>query len=248
MRLWLKWNLVILIWQPLCQVGKRFRVSNILKTLSTHFKNCWVYEKTNSSKLDYFHGVKKSFGKEVYLSDTKNVKHRSQLTRLRISAHDLELEKGRYINIPRADRICKFCLSSKNVKITESEEHFLFDCDLYTDHRNKLIKNIKNVPNETKTGQHIRTTCDIPPTSISIKPILMKLISPHTSEQFDDNDPLTMHFNRLLSTHPDFDAQNHLRSYLSNTVCAYVNRCFEKRKQFLEVASIKVITVLDINL
>jgi sorting nexin-29 len=228
--------------------SKRFRVGNILQTLSTHFKNCWMYEKTNSSKLEYYHGVKKTFGREVYLSETNNVKHRFQLTRLRISAHDLELERGRYSNIPRVDRICKFCLASKNVKITESEEHFLFDCDFYLDYRNKFMDNIKNVPNETKTGQHVRTISDIPFTPMSIKPTLMKLISPHTTDQFDESDPLTMHFKRLPSTHADFDAHNHLRSYLSNTVCAYVNRCFEKRKQFLEIASAKVITVFDINL
>ena len=232
---------------------KKYRVGKILQSLAAHFKNCWEFEKANSPKLEYYHDVKKAFGREAYISETNNVKHRFQMTRLRISAHDLEVEKGRYFNIPRPDRICKWCLASKNDKITESENHFLFDCDLYLEYRNKLLKDLKNLinRNEMRSGHHPGTSSDIciALTPTSIKHNLMKLISPHTTEHFDENDTLTLHFKRLPPSHSDFVTHNHIRSYISNTVCAYVNRCFEKRQKFVEKTSANpAVTVFDINI
>ena len=51
-----------------------------------------------------------------------------ELTKLRISAHQLYVETGRYCNpvIPREN---KFCFHCKN--IVEDEKHFLLDCPLY---------------------------------------------------------------------------------------------------------------------
>ena len=52
----------------------------------------------------------------------------SYLNKLRISAHQLYVETGRYCNlfIPRENR---FCFYSKN--FVEDEKHFLLDCPLY---------------------------------------------------------------------------------------------------------------------
>ena len=171
------------------------------------------------------------------------------MTRLRISAHDLEIERGRYFNIPRPDRICKWCLASKNDKITESEKHFLFDCDLYLEYRNKLLKDLKNLINRNELRSGTSSDICIALTPRSIKHKLMKLISPHTTEHFDENDTFTRHFKRLPSSHSDFVTHNHIRSYISNTVCAYVNRCFEKRQKFVEKTSANsAVTVIDINI
>ena len=109
-----------------------------------------------------------------------------------------------------------------------------------------LIKNLKNVPGDTETGRLIKNGPNI--SVSSIKHTLMKLISPHTTDHFDENDVLTMHFKRLHSTHADYEPSNHLRSYISNTACAYINRCFEKRKKYLEEASAKIINAIDINI
>jgi hypothetical protein len=42
-------------------------------------------------------------------------------SKFRISAHNLEIEMGRYKNKPRDERLCSGCLKVKN------EVHFLFD-------------------------------------------------------------------------------------------------------------------------
>ena len=69
---------------------------------------------------------------EPYLNMVKNIKHRIMLTKFRLSAHDLEIEKGRYDNKPikAEERYCKFCKSNNNL-IVEDEFHFLMICPLY---------------------------------------------------------------------------------------------------------------------
>ena len=45
----------------------------------------------------------------------------------RISSHRLEIERGRYKNLPIEKRLCAFCSSDS----VEDEKHLLFDCSLY---------------------------------------------------------------------------------------------------------------------
>ena len=77
--------------------SERFKVENILKRLKNHFVNCWKYEKKASIKLSlYYDKIKHSFCKEQYLDYVKNTSNRHKTTQIRISAHDLEIESGRY--------------------------------------------------------------------------------------------------------------------------------------------------------
>ena len=65
---------------------------------------------------------------EPYLNVVKNIKHRIMLTKFRLSAHDLEIEKGRYNNKP--------------IKAEEREDEFHFSmiCPLYQINRDLIIK------------------------------------------------------------------------------------------------------------
>ena len=60
------------------------------------------------------------------------------LTKLRISAHSLAIETGRYgtTKIPADQRFCKFCPTN-----VEDEVHFLFQCPQYN-----LLRNEYNIP------------------------------------------------------------------------------------------------------
>ena len=63
---------------------------------------------------------------------------------IRISAHELAIEKGRYSNVPRSNRFCNAC----NANLIEDEEHFLLHCTAYTEIRDKLLKELKpNIKN-----------------------------------------------------------------------------------------------------
>ena len=62
------------------------------------------------------------------------------LGKLQISAHKLEIEGGRYLNIRRHERICTAC----NTGEVEDVEHFQLNCSLYKPLRqvlySKLVK------------------------------------------------------------------------------------------------------------
>ena len=60
------------------------------------FKQKWYVDVTDSSILYYYKHIKTTFGYEQYLDKIVNPKLRSVLTKLRISAHDLRVEYGRY--------------------------------------------------------------------------------------------------------------------------------------------------------
>ena len=56
---------------------------------------------------------------ENYLCADVNKKSISTITKIRISNSNLNIEKGRYLNTPAEDRICKLCNSG-----VEDEFHF----------------------------------------------------------------------------------------------------------------------------
>lgn len=70
------------------------------------------------------------------------VKHRIDFTRLRISDHNLEIEKGRYRKpyVKPQDRICLMCKREM-----EDEIHFLLRCPRYESIRQNFYQNIKSV-------------------------------------------------------------------------------------------------------
>ena len=62
------------------------------------------------------------------------------LSKLRISAHKVVIEGGRYLSIPKNERICTACITGE----VEDEDHFLLNCSLYKPLRqvpcSKLVK------------------------------------------------------------------------------------------------------------
>ncbi len=112
--------------------SKKYRVYKIIENLTEHFKQCWEHQKSTSSKLSFYHSIKTRFGREPYLDLCKGFSRRYSATKLRISAHDLQIEQGRYANQTREQRICSWCKTSMGLCVIEDENHVLYDCDLYT--------------------------------------------------------------------------------------------------------------------
>ena len=93
----------------------------------------WYSSTDNSRRLEtYSH----EFKFERYLDFINDNKFRSALIIFRVSSHKLQIERGRHLNIPRNERICRNC----NLNMIENEYHFLLICPKYTDLRNKYIK------------------------------------------------------------------------------------------------------------
>ena len=78
--------------------------------------------------------LKTQIGYENYLSQIENIQHRTALTKLRLSNHCLEIEKGRHKRMDKNFRFCPFCPNS-----IENEEHFMIQCQPYRALREKLF-------------------------------------------------------------------------------------------------------------
>ena len=109
-------------------MSKIFTKHVIMKSLKNKFKESWRSVINNSNKLEFYRKVKQEFIKESYLDFVQNYSDRVSLTRLRISAHRLEVELGRRHNIPRSERICNWCEQTLGTKEVENEIHFLEQC------------------------------------------------------------------------------------------------------------------------
>ena len=77
---------------------------------------------------------------ESYLYKVSNYKYRQAITRLRISSHDLMIEKGRHILIDNKDRLCPIC---RNINTIEDEIHFLVSFPLNSEERDTFYREIE---------------------------------------------------------------------------------------------------------
>ena len=91
--------------------------------LESKYKSWWKSKLSESSKLEFYRTVKPEFS---LLPLEAKVKRR--FTQLRISAHSLAIETGRYSR-PRISRERRYCFSCKDA--IEDEGHFLLQCKLY---------------------------------------------------------------------------------------------------------------------
>ena len=94
-----------------------------------------------SPKANSYIKFKNRISLEKYLSSIQNVRHRIALTRLRLSNHNLLIEKGRHFRpkLERHDRKCFMCKDGVG-----DENHFITNCPLYSSQRfplNRLFKN-----------------------------------------------------------------------------------------------------------
>ena len=79
----------------------------IRNRIRDHFTQHWYANICNSSKLEYYCQFKTEFKMEKYVECISNDKLRSELAAFRLSAHNLAIERGRHINVPRENRICR---------------------------------------------------------------------------------------------------------------------------------------------
>ena len=93
----------------------------------------------SEGKLLFFGKVEHRYGYEKYLDIPNAVNHQA-ISQIRLSAHKLEIEMGRYQGAEKRDRTCQYCRSRE----IESEYHFIAACPNYNDIRaivrEKLVK------------------------------------------------------------------------------------------------------------
>ena len=123
------------------KVRKNFE-QDILQKLNEHI--------TEDKKLHLYASFKTTFKFEAYLDCLPNFKVRSTLAKLRVSAHNLQIETGRFnkIKTPREERFCIYC-KTQNVSSVENEVHFLLSCPLYRDERKNFLDTIHRIAPST---------------------------------------------------------------------------------------------------
>ena len=105
------------------------------------YKHKWGSDVASQTKLDNFKIMKHEFGAEEYVKFAMSKKLRSTLVQLRAGCLPIEIELGRYLQIPRNERLCKQCTSGT----VENEKLFLFHCTSYSDIRHDFTTEINSV-------------------------------------------------------------------------------------------------------
>ena len=89
----------------------------------------------NGNKLRTYRISKKFYEKETYLFVNEFPKSEiSTFAKLRISSHDLNIEKGRHRKTILSERKCFLCGMA-----VEDEKHFVMECDSLSTHRNTFF-------------------------------------------------------------------------------------------------------------
>ena len=113
-------------------------------------------DSTDHNKLRTYKLLKSSFTSEPYITLVRNRNQRSNLTRLRVSAHNLAIESGRktWPVTPIEQIICLYCKPETNNQTTsdrtqttllDDEFHFLIKCQHFALKRNCLFGKMSSI-------------------------------------------------------------------------------------------------------
>lgn len=119
----------------------KMRIKHIKNNLKSSFIHKWADSLLRQSKMSTYNTIKQSFCYENYLTIVKNKEHREAMTRMRTSSHKLMIEKGRYLNIPRNNRLCTKC----SLGVVEDEEHALLVCPAHELIRTTIMNKVKDM-------------------------------------------------------------------------------------------------------
>ena len=110
---------------------------------------------TATAKGNLFKHLINEFRLQTYLTQPLDFRYLKEIAKIRMSAHKLNIELGRYNNIERSERICILC----DAKEIEDEYHFIIQCPRYSNLRNAHIKQYYHRrPNVLKLVQLLSTT------------------------------------------------------------------------------------------
>ena len=89
--------------------------------------------KTGGNKLRTYAKLKHEYKMENYLNLNLELHSKKAMAEIRVSAHNLEIERGRK-NKPANERFCRNCKT-----MVEDEVHFISDCPIYESLRNEYL-------------------------------------------------------------------------------------------------------------
>lgn len=111
-------------------------IEQLKQRLKDTYRQHWGEQLDNSTRASSYR-LFADFSFKLYLETLTLKKYRFAVTRLRLSAHRLAIETGRWHKpnkIPRNERKCLYCHT------LEDEFHFLLECSLFKELRTQYIK------------------------------------------------------------------------------------------------------------
>ena len=134
----LETNGMLCFYENLYENKPPFIHKKLFQRLSDNFhQEAFFSINTINSKLRTYGILKNKIGIEKYLIQIRNSEVRRNLSKFRLSNHNLNIEKGRYNGTPKELRFCPFC-----PKKVETEVHFLIECPLYQNIRDEMLMTI----------------------------------------------------------------------------------------------------------
>ena len=119
------------VWENPGAINANHFMNRFVNRLKDIFLQKWHQSINANVKLEFYVMYKSHFEYELYLDVLDIRKFRFAYVNFKTSCHDLEIERGRYRNIPRHERLCKLC----DKDVVEDEYHFLLCCEFYKDLR-----------------------------------------------------------------------------------------------------------------
>ena len=120
------------------EIDCRSMANMLLQRMIDQFNQTSFEFINSSSKMRILNLLKDKPGRETYLCEVTNSKHRAAMTKLRLSSHSLEIEKGRYDKTEPQDRLCCYCLALHTREV-EDKVHFLINCPQYKELRDTYL-------------------------------------------------------------------------------------------------------------
>ena len=114
-------------------------VNNML--MNVYIADIWSETIRSKPKFDLYRQHKLYIKEENYCKVMLKGSQRSLIARLRLGIFPINLELGRYKNIPRDESWCPVCPN----KVVENEFHALFFCPLYASERFTLLEHANNI-------------------------------------------------------------------------------------------------------
>ena len=137
------------VWQQQADIylfNREWIKLTLKRVLQDMFIQEWNVQVTNSPKCSEYATYKMELTLEPYLIKNSKEIYR-YIVKLRTSNHNLPIEKGRYCNIDRKDRICTLCEGNK----LGDEYHYIMECSFFTELRKKFVpKYYRERPNMLK--------------------------------------------------------------------------------------------------
>ena len=124
------------VWNDPNSIDPKLFLKQFAQTVKDNFIQNWFNGMESSTQLKLYSHVKTSFCCEDYLNCIpKSLRY--HLSRLRMSAHDLRIQSGRFARnrIRREERYCLCCNSSD----IEDEYHFIIICPCFNEIRKKYV-------------------------------------------------------------------------------------------------------------